>query len=109
MRNVVQVTVSTYQWLTQFQFVFPHQEAQKRSWDYNQCQMGLLSVLVAGAIGLPVTLSLPHNPNRRFAVGGLVVILEVVFLMIWVKALKVIPTNNRVLKVIKYQQYFGIC
>ena len=71
--------------------VFFYQEEQKRSWDYNQCQMGLLSVLVAGAIGLPVTLSLSYNPNRRFAVGGLVVILEVVFLMIWVKALKVMP------------------
>ena len=53
--------------------------------------MVLLSVLVAGAVGLPVVLSLPDNPNERFTVGGLVVILEVVFLMIWVNAFKVIP------------------
>jgi hypothetical protein len=52
--------------------------------------MGLLSVLVAGATGLPVVLSLPYNPNKSFAVGGVVVILEVFFLMIWVKVSKVI-------------------
>ncbi len=62
--------------------------------------MGLLSALVAGAIGLPVVLGLPYNPSKSFAVGGAVVILEVLFLMIWVIVLKVIiiiyiPTKYR--------------
>lgn len=51
--------------------------------------MGLLSALIAGAIGLPVVLSLPYDPNKSFAVGGIVIILEVFFLLIWVKASKV--------------------
>ena len=66
------------------------QEEKKRSKDYNQSQIGLLSVVVAGAIGLPVVLSLPDNPNKSFAVGGSVLILEVLFLMIWVKGSKLI-------------------
>lgn len=71
-------------------FLFFRQEEETRSKDYNQCKVGLLSVLVAGAIGLPVVLSLPYNPNRSFAVGGAVFILEVIFLITWVKALKVL-------------------
>ncbi|CAB4014451.1 gamma-aminobutyric acid type B receptor subunit 1-like isoform X1, partial [Paramuricea clavata] len=74
--------------------IFKREEEEKRSGDYNQCQMGLLSVLVAGAVGLPVVLSLPYNPNKSFAVGGVVVILEVFFLMIWVKVSKIFNAHK---------------
>ncbi|XP_028403712.1 uncharacterized protein LOC114526329 isoform X2 [Dendronephthya gigantea] len=74
--------------------IFKREEEEWRSKDYNQCKVGLLSVLVAGVIGTSVVLSLPFNPNRSFAVGGAFLILEVTFLMTWVKASKIFNAHK---------------
>lgn len=57
--------------------------------DLAQCRIALLSSLLTAFVTVPVVLGLPMNPNESFVIGGVLLLLEITFLMCWIICSKI--------------------